>query len=274
MKFKILIGSGLVMALLLTGSTVFGAEQERGSGGSGNRGPAASGDRGPAASGDRGKIAMRNRGPDRIRNSGWGDRDRYREHEQQHRDDHDWRLDPRHNHNHYYPRPGSIFRELPGDYRDIRFHRDHYYYHGGSWFRRATGGFTVVIPPFGLRVPFLPPFYTTIWARGIPYYYADDVYYRWLPEVRSYEVSEAPPENEVIEESSLPKDLFIYPKKAQSQAQQDTDRYECHRWSVEQTSFDPTQPNGNVPVEQNTAKRSDYQRAMKACLEARDYSVQ
>jgi Glycine zipper len=34
--------------------------------------------------------------------------------------------------------------------------------------------------------------------------------------------------------------IFVYPAKGQSQAQQDRDRYECHSWAVRQTGFDPT----------------------------------
>ena len=34
--------------------------------------------------------------------------------------------------------------------------------------------------------------------------------------------------------------MFIYPAKGQSQAQQNQDRYECHSWAVHQTGFDPT----------------------------------
>jgi hypothetical protein len=37
-------------------------------------------------------------------------------------------------------------------------------------------------------------------------------------------------------------DMFIYPAKGQSQAQQDKDRYECHSWAVQQTGFDPSMP--------------------------------
>lgn len=183
-------------------------------------------------------------------------------------------LDNRYNHNRYYPRRGFVIRDLPRDYRTIRHRNEHYYFHDGTWYRPSLGGFAVVVPPIGLVVPFLPPFYTTLWVRGNPYYYADGVYYRWRPEDRTYVVSEPPEEKEVIEESAIPKDLFIYPKQGQSPEQQDNDRYECHRWSVEQTGFDPTQPGGNVPEAQNAAKRNEYQRAMKACLEARGYSVQ
>ena len=37
-------------------------------------------------------------------------------------------------------------------------------------------------------------------------------------------------------------DLIIYPAKGQSAEQQDRDRYECHRWAVDQTGFDPSNP--------------------------------
>ncbi|MGH7925159.1 MAG: glycine zipper family protein [Candidatus Binatus sp.] len=41
---------------------------------------------------------------------------------------------------------------------------------------------------------------------------------------------------------ALAHDLYIYPSKGQSQAQQDKDRYECHTWAVQQTGFDPSRP--------------------------------
>jgi hypothetical protein len=33
--------------------------------------------------------------------------------------------------------------------------------------------------------------------------------------------------------------VYFYPLQAQSEAQQDRDRYECYNWSVRQTGFDP-----------------------------------
>jgi hypothetical protein len=214
-----------------------------------------------------------------LASPGWADRgwrreESYREREREYARNPNWALDRRHSHNHYYPRRGFVIRELPRDYRIIRHRSDRYYFHDGIWYRSSPGGFVVISPPIGLVVPLLPPFYTTIWVGGNPYYYADGVYYRWLPTERAYVVSEPPPEQEVIEEETLPKDLFVYPKEGQSREQQDSDRYECHRWAVTQTGFDPTQPGGNVPEAQNTVKRGEYQRAMKACLEARGYSVQ
>jgi hypothetical protein len=42
--------------------------------------------------------------------------------------------------------------------------------------------------------------------------------------------------------------MYIYPSKGQSQEQQDKDRYDCHRWAVQQTGFDPSNINPNNPT--------------------------
>lgn len=52
----------------------------------------------------------------------------------------------------------------------------------------------MVQPPAGVVVSVLPPYYTTVWLGGVPYYYADDIYYRWDPIVNGYEVVEPPPD--------------------------------------------------------------------------------
>ncbi|MEJ2691080.1 MAG: hypothetical protein P8130_14290 [Deltaproteobacteria bacterium] len=193
---------------------------------------------------------------------------------QDHSRDKNWVMDRRYSHDRYYPRRGYRVRELPHGYREFHHHHERYFFYGGTWYRPYYDGFMVVTPPIGLTLSLLPPYYTTLWVNGEPYYYADGVYYRWLPQQRAYVVASPPPENEVVEDTSIPKSLYIYPKKGQSPAQQDTDRYECYRWAVKQTGFDPTQPGGNVPPDKNASMRGEYQRAMKACLEARDYSVQ
>ena len=35
----------------------------------------------------------------------------------------------------------------------------------------------MIRPPFGAVVPVLPPDYATIWVGGVPYYYANEIYY-------------------------------------------------------------------------------------------------
>jgi hypothetical protein len=119
----------------------------------------------------------------------------------------------------------------------------------------------------------LPPFYTTIWAGGVPYYYANDVYYGWQPALHGYVVVK-PPEPEASTDSPVTLDtLYIYPKNGQSEDRQATDKYECHRWAANESGFDPTMPAGGVSPDQVGTRRAAYFRATAACLEGRGYSV-
>ena len=61
--------------------------------------------------------------------------------------------------------------------------------------------------------------------------------------------------------------IFVYPRNGQSEQQTSNDRFECHKWSVAQTGFDPTR---SVNL-QGTVM--DYRRAIDACLDARGYTV-
>jgi len=119
----------------------------------------------------------------------------------------------------------------------------------------------------------LPLYYQTIWVGGIPYYYANGTYYA---EAAGGYVSVDPPQEAVSQESpplpSVPSGdrLFVYPRTGQSEKQQAEDRYQCHRWAVDQTGYDTTIVSGVAPSIQ---KRADYQRAMIACLDARGYTA-
>ena len=185
----------------------------------------------------------------------------------------DYRLDDRYRHNQYYPSQGAIINTLPERRYPLRFHDRNYFYFGGVWYSPAGSRFVVVAPPIGIVVPILPPFYTTIWLGGIPYYYANDSYYVWRPDLNGYQVTNPPSESSSQEPKLTADQLFIYPQKGQSEQQQADDRYECYRWSVSQTGYDPTQPPENLSQSTLNSKREDYQRAMKACLEGRGYSV-
>jgi hypothetical protein len=166
---------------------------------------------------------------------------------------------------------GSEVRVLPRGGYEVRHPSGRYWYHGGNWYASHGPRWVVVAPPFGVYVPFLPGFYSTLWFGGVPYYYANDVYYLWRSERNAYEVV-PPPEGAAESTVQAPLDLYIYPRNGQSEAQQSEDRYQCHRWAAEQTHFDPTQPGGGASGA-GPAARSDYFRAMSACLEGRGYTV-
>ncbi|MGZ6224603.1 MAG: DUF6515 family protein [Syntrophales bacterium] len=134
----------------------------------------------------------------------------------------------------------------------------HGWYYGGWWY------------PWAPIVAFLPFYYTTVMIGGYPYYYADSQYY--APVEGGYMIVNPPQGtvNQVPSSEPPVEQLFIYPRKGQSEKQQADDRYQCHRWSVGQTGYDPTQLAASMPSVQ---KRADYHRAMSACLDARGYTA-
>jgi hypothetical protein len=152
------------------------------------------------------------------------------------------------------------------------------YWHGGFWPRAYYG------LGFSWFLPILPLAYATYWYGGVPYYYANDVYYTYNPAYEGYVATDPPP----IADSSGSADvaplpgtaatppnggpapgdagsmatgqIFMYPKNGQSPEQQATDKAECQQWASQQAG----------QVAQNTL---DYQRAMAACVEGRGYSA-
>lgn len=151
---------------------------------------------------------------------------------------------------------------------------------GRGYYERSPGyavrvpRYYVARPRIGFTVAVLPPYYTTLWFGGLPYFYADGAYFMWRERERHYEVVEAPEGAETSRApASSPDDLFVYPKQGQTEDQQSKDRYECHRWAVDQTTWDPTQPAGGLSRDESRAKRDEYRRAMTACLESRGYTV-
>ena len=57
--------------------------------------------------------------------------------------------------------------------------------------------------------------------------------------------------------SAFAQQLYVYPTQGQSQDQLNQDRYQCHTWAVQQTGFDPTQPQTayNAPPPQQEAQQ-------------------
>lgn len=184
-----------------------------------------------------------------------------------------YRHDNRYRHDRYYPSTGIRYKRLPRRHYTIRYRDRPYFYSHGTWYFHDGIHFSVTVPPLGVVVPFLPPFYTTLWVRGVPYYYANDVYYTWHPDRNGYVVTEPPQDLHEEEARPLAEELFIYPKQGQSEKKQADDRYECHSWSVSQAHYDPTKPAENISQSQIGVKYESYQKALKACLEGRGYSV-
>lgn len=176
----------------------------------------------------------------------------------------------------HYPPPGHVVPALPRGYHVAHHHHDSYYYGSGVWYRPYGPYYRVIAPPFGVAVSFLPNFYTTLWYGGVPYYYANSVYYTPRTDGPGYVVTEPPggaTERGQSQAAATTDEIFVYPRAGQSEEVQARDRYDCHRWAVEQTGFDPSESGGGVAESQNAAARVDYRRAITACLEGRGYTV-
>jgi hypothetical protein len=187
--------------------------------------------------------------------------------------EHSYQLDQRHHHDRYYPPRGVVVDRLPRGPVIVPHRNTNYYFHGGVWYQPSGPRFVVVTPPIGLSLSVLPPFYTTLWIGGAPYHYADGVYYQWRPSYRDYVIVEPPREVESASVAPEAEQMFVYPRQGQSEQQMANDRYECHRWAVGETGFDPSNLDRGIAPSALAEKRANYQRATKACLEAREYSV-
>lgn len=161
---------------------------------------------------------------------------------------------------------------------------------GGYWGGRYWPGIHYGLG-FAWFFPVLPIGYATYWWGGVPYYYYDNAYYMWNPSYNGYIATDPPPVATSPDAQQAPDDngtynstapgdaaaaagsytggagdIYVYPKNGQSDEQTSNDRFECHKWAVTQTGFDPTQSS-------NTGTAADYRRAIGACLDARGYSV-
>jgi len=177
--------------------------------------------------------------------------------------------DRAHGHDHYYPSSGLHVRTLPPRANLIVWANTRYWFSDGIWYAALPTGYIVARPPFGIVVPVLPVFRTVVVLGGVTYFYVNGVYYIERP-IGGYEVV-PPPVTSVGNTTGAPGRLYVYPREGQSPEHQATDEYECHRWAVSQSGFDPTPAATGQPT--NVTHRADYVRAQTACLEARGYTV-
>lgn len=177
--------------------------------------------------------------------------------------------DGAHGHNHYYPPPGRVVVTPPRHWNVVVWGGIDYRYGDGVWYTPSPRGYVVVRPPIGIVVHDLPSFRTVLTIAGITYLYVNGVYYREYPS-GGYEVVPPP----VAQPDAPPPDrMFVYPRQGQTAQQQASDEYECHRWAVQQTGFDPTGAATGQVTTTSTQRRDDYRRAQSACLEGRGYTV-
>lgn len=204
-------------------------------------------------------------GGDRDRDRDW-DRDSHNNHRVADRGhDRDWD-------DHYRPRSPAFYRppvgrvehRLPEHHIVVSVRRHPYYYYGGTFYDWYNGSYVIINAPLGARIGTLPTGYISFMVGPSRYFYYGGTYY--IHDQNEYEVVQAPSNAQQIVNSAQ-EEMIIYPAKGQSDDQLSKDRYECHRWAVGQTGFDPS------ANDQDLSLKPDYNRAMGACLEARGYVV-
>jgi hypothetical protein len=132
----------------------------------------------------------------------------------------------------------------------------------GWWAPWAVIGGAAVLAPYYYS-PYYDSYYNSYYNS--PYYEPTPVVDQEQPSVYAQPAPSVSP--------STAERIFIYPRKGQSKELQAKDRYECHRWGVSQTGYDPTQPTSGMPGAQLNQMRADYKRAMSACLDSRGYTM-
>lgn len=146
--------------------------------------------------------------------------------------------------------------------------RPHYgvsHHHRGGWVRPIAPYY----PRHGLVIHHRPALWTLVTVGALSYLYANGVYYR-EHDSGGYEVV-APPAEDLPPAADA---HFVYPRQGQGADRQASDEYECHRWAVQQTGFDPSSVAMGTARNASAEQRAGYPRARNACLEGRGYSVQ
>ncbi len=142
-------------------------------------------------------------------------------------------------------RPGYEIDRMPGGYSRVPYHGNDYFYSGGYWYRPQGPRYVVVAPPRGVRVRYLPDYAQQVWLGSALFFLAAGTYYTYEQSTQEYVVAEPPQGVEPvyspqqIQEPADPYDVIAYPANGQTQQQVEQDRYDCYRYAVQQSNFDP-----------------------------------
>ncbi len=170
-------------------------------------------------------------------------------------------------------RPGRVVEALPRGHLRVPYRGGEYFFLDGYWYRPDGPRYVLVVPPRGVRVRSLPPYAEQVWLGSVLYFLAAGTYYLWHADTREYEVVSPPPRAAgpvyPVSGPAASYDVVAYPARGQGPDQQGRDRYECHRWAVGESGFDPAGATYAPAAE----VANGYRRAMAACLSGRGYSV-
>ncbi len=169
-------------------------------------------------------------------------------------------------------RPGYVIDRFPDRNYRVPYRGQDYFYSGGYWYRPQGPRYVVVRPPYGIRVHYLPDYAREVWIGSALFFLAAGSYYTYESSSQQYVVVQPPAV--VPAPQPAPQgngyDVVAYPANGQSPAQVQQDAYDCYRWAVQQSGFDPQQ----VTYAPDPAVVQTYRQAQGNCLSSRGYQVQ
>ena len=169
-------------------------------------------------------------------------------------------------------RPGYVVDRFPDRNYRVPYRGQDYFFSGGYWYRPQGPRSVVVTPPYGIRVHYLPDYAREVWVGGSLLFLAAGAYYAYEQSTQQYVVVQPP--TQVPSPQPAPQgngyDVVAYPANGQSQAQVQQDGYDCYRWAVQQSGFDPR----TVTYAPDPAVVQTYRQAQGNCLGSRGYQVQ
>ena len=169
-------------------------------------------------------------------------------------------------------RPGYVIDRFPDRNYRVPYRGQDYFYSGGYWYRPQGPRYVVVTPPYGIRVHYLPDYAREVWVGGSLLFLAAGAYYAYEQSTQQYVVVQPPAQ--VPSPQPAPQgngyDVVAYPANDQSPAQVQQDGYDCYRWAVQQSGFDPR----TVTYAPDPAVVQTYRQAQGNCLSSRGYQVQ
>ena len=168
-------------------------------------------------------------------------------------------------------RPGYIVDRFPDRHWQVPYRGQDYFYSGGYWYRPHGPRYVVVQPPYGIRVGYLPDYAREVWIGSSLLFLAAGAYYAYQPATQDYIVVPPPAPVPVAAPQPVSNgyDVVAYPANGQTPAQVDQDRYDCYRWAVDQSGFDPAR----VTYAPSPAVVQTYRQAQGNCLSSRGYQV-
>jgi hypothetical protein len=164
-------------------------------------------------------------------------------------------------------RPGYVVDRFPDRNFRVPYRGRDYFFSGGYWYQPQGPRYVVVRPPYGIRVGYLPDYAREVWIGSALFFLAAGAYYTYEANTREYVVVEPPVAQPQPVNSGY--DVVAYPVNGQPPQQVDQDRYDCYRWAVQQSGFDPaamTYPPAPQVVQ-------TYRQAQGNCLSSRGYQV-